>query len=291
MISDGDEAPKEISEVTRRAIIDHFRTANVNWAGRLEDDEFLTRIYDLPKLPSLDHRYKDAADDIYHHCRFNDWERDWIFYDPRFNLMHAPASEFLRFLCETVHPAVRPADDEVSRLARVYNEVLTPDGYQVVPGKTISGRPIFVAQSAHRAVVFEEPTGWRKVDRQLQEMRLRLDSAETEEQYQAVGLLCREVLISVAQEVYDPARHPLIDDKTPSDTDAKRMLEAIFEVELKGSSNEEARAHAKAAVRLALALQHKRFADFRTAALCAEGTWSVVNMLAIIAGRRGRRIT
>jgi hypothetical protein len=47
----------------------------------------------------------------------------------------------------------------------------------------------------------------------------------------------------------------------------------------------------KAAVRLALALQHKRFADFRTAALCAEGTWSVVNMLAIVAGRRGRRVT
>jgi hypothetical protein len=31
-------------------------------------------------------------------------------------------------------------------------------------------------------------------------MRPRLDSAETEEQYQGVGLLCREVLISVAQE-------------------------------------------------------------------------------------------
>ncbi|MCT8999889.1 hypothetical protein [Chelativorans intermedius] len=69
------------------------------------------------------------------------------------------------------------------------------------------------------------------------------------------------------------------------------MLEAIFEEEFRGWSNEEARAHAKAAVRLALALQHKRLADFRTAALCAEGTWSVVNMLAIVAGRRGRRVT
>ncbi|RXT54152.1 hypothetical protein [Bradyrhizobium betae] len=292
MTSDGDEAPKEISEVTRRAIIDHFSVAKVGWAGRLQDDEFLARLYDLSKLPSFDHRYQDAAGDIYQHCvRNSDWESDWVFYDRRFNLMYGPDAEFLRFLCETVHPVVRPEEDEASTLVRVYNEALAPDGYQVVAGKTISGRPIFVAQSARRAVVFEEPTGWRKVDRQLQEMRLRLDSAETEEQYQAVGLLCREVLISVAQEVYDPARHPLIDDKTPSDTDAKRMLEAIFEVELKGSSNEEARAHAKAAVRLALALQHKRFADFRTAALCAEGTWSVVNMLAIIAGRRGRRIT
>ncbi|WP_148663748.1 hypothetical protein [Bosea vaviloviae] len=177
----------------------------------------------------------------------------------------------------------------VDTLVGIYNEALAVDGFQIVPARVVSGKPIFSAQSARRAVVFEEPTGWQKVDRQSQEMRSRLDAAVTEEHYQGVGLLCREVLISVAQEVYDPARHPLVDDKTPSDTDAKRMLEAIFETELKGSSNEEARAHAKAAVRLALALQHKRLADFRTAALCAEGTLSVVNMLAIIAGRRGRR--
>jgi hypothetical protein len=67
------------------------------------------------------------------------------------------------------------------------------------------------------------------------------------------------------------------------------MIEPIFEAELAGATNTEARAHAKAAIRLALALQHKRTADFRTAALCAEGTVSVVNMLAIIAGRRSAR--
>ena len=289
--ADLDGATHEISEVTRRAIIDHFSLANVNWTGRLQDDEFLARLYDLSKMPSFDHRYKDAAGDIFQHCvRNNDWDSGWVFYDRRFNLMHASDAEFLQFLCETVHPVVRPTAEDVEALILAYNHALAPDGWQIVEGKTISGKPLFVAQSAQRAVVFEEPTGWQKVDRQLQEMRLRLDSAESEEQYQGVGLLCREVLISVAQEVYDPARHPLVDDKTPSDTDAKRMLEGIFEAELKGSSNEEARAHAKAAVRLALALQHKRLADFRTAALCAEGTWSVVNMLAIIAGRRGRRI-
>jgi hypothetical protein len=292
MASDFDDAQTEISEVTRRAIIDHFSVANVSWAGRLQDDEFLARLYDLSKLPSSDHRYQDAAGDIYQHCvRNSDWDGGWVFYDGRFNLMYAPDAEFLRFLCETVHPVVRPSADEVETLVRVYNDALAPDGFQVVAGKIVSGKPIFVVRSARRAVVFEEPTGWQKVDRQLQETQQRLDCAETEEQFQGVGLLCREVLISVAQEVYDPTRHPLIDDKIPSNTDAKRMLEAIFDVELKGSSNEEARAHAKAAVRLALALQHKRFADFRTAALCAEGTWSVVNMLAIVADRRGRRVT
>lgn len=292
MRSPEDEADSAISEVTRRAIIDHFSVANVGWSGRLRDDEFLARLYDLTTMPSSDHRFKDAAGDIYQHTvRNSDWDIGWVFYDRRFNLLHAPDPRFLQFLCETLHPVVRPDDDEVRALLGVYNDALAADGWQIVPGKVISGKPIYVGQSARRVAVFEAPTGWQKVDRQLQEMRMRLDAADTEEQYQAVGLLCREVLISVAQEVYDPSRHAPIDDKTPSDTDAKRMLEAIFEEELKGSSNEEARAHAKAAVRLALALQHKRLADFRTAALCAEGTWSVVNMLAIVAGRRGRRIT
>jgi hypothetical protein len=74
----------------------------------------------------------------------------------------------------------------------------------------------------------------------LQEVRLRLDTAETEEQYQVVGLLCREVLISVAQEVYDPARHPSIYGVAPSSSDAKRMLESVFESDLKGSESKEA---------------------------------------------------
>lgn len=285
-----EQSAKEISEVTRRAIVDHFAIADISWAGRLQDDEFLSRLYDLSKKPSFDHRYKDAAGDIYQHCvRNSDWDSGWVFYDRRFNLLHAADAEFLQFLCETLHPIVRPSEDDVKNLQAVYNEALGADGWQIVPGKMISGRPTFLAQSSRRVAVFDEPTGWMKVDRQLQEMRTRLDSASNEEQYQAVGLLCREVLITVAQQVFDAARHPSLDETVPSETDAKRMLEAIFAEELKGSSNEEARAHAKAAVRLALALQHKRVADFRTAALCAEGTWSVVNMLAIVAGRRGNR--
>jgi hypothetical protein len=60
------------------------------------------------------------------------------------------------------------------------------------------------------------------------------------------------------------------------------MLEAIIASELGGEAGEEARAHAKAAVRLALALQHKRTADFKTAALCAEAALSTVRIVAIL---------
>jgi len=51
--------------------------------------------------------------------------------------------------------------------------------------------------------VFEEPTGWIRVDRSLGEIKLRLVQASNEEQFQAVGLLGRETLISLAQVVYN----------------------------------------------------------------------------------------
>jgi hypothetical protein len=57
--------------------------------------------------------------------------------------------------------------------------------------------------------IFDEPTGWERVDRGVYEIRRRLEQAENEEQFQAVGLLCREALISLAQVVYDPQRHRL----------------------------------------------------------------------------------
>lgn len=144
-----------------------------------------------------------------------------------------------------------------------------------------------LAGSSGRAYdVFEEPTGWDRVDRTFGEIRTRLASASTEEQFQAVGLLCREALVSAAQAVFDPDRHPPPDGVTASTTDAKRMLEGFLAAEMAGSSNNVSRKYAKSVVDLALALQHQRTADFQRAALCAEATASVVNVIAILAGNR-----
>jgi hypothetical protein len=277
-----------ISEVTRRSIIDHITISGISWSGRLQEDEFLGRLYDLRSMPSTDRRVLNAASDIrQHRVNWYDWSDDWVFTDPRFNLLYAPDGQFLRFLCETVHPVVRPDEEDVQPLVDYYNQKLAVDGWRIVEVKRVSEKSVYgYQQTEGRAVVFEEPTGWQKVDRQIQEVRSRLDTAEVEEQFQAVGLLCREALISVAQEVFDKNMYKSTDGTVPSDTDAKRMLEAFLEKELGGASNEEARTHARAALRLALALQHKRTADFRTAALCAEATFSVVNIAAILGGRR-----
>ncbi|MEM1173293.1 MAG: hypothetical protein AAGI27_00650 [Pseudomonadota bacterium] len=130
------------------------------------------------------------------------------------------------------------------------------------------------------------PTGWARVDRTVGELRDRLASAETEEQFQAVGLLGREVLISVAQAVYDPTLHTTSDGVEPSATDTNRMLEAYFATELGGRNHEDARRHARSALQLAVALQHRRTAQFRDAAMCLEATTAVTNIVAIVSGRR-----
>jgi hypothetical protein len=134
--------------------------------------------------------------------------------------------------------------------------------------------------------MFDEPTGWAKVDRTVTEIRQRLEQATTEEQFQAVGTLCREALISLAQAVFDSVKHPTLDGVKASPTDFKRMIEAYIAVELAGATNEASRKHARAAFDLANELQHKRTANFRLAALCAEATLAVINLVAIVSGRR-----
>ncbi|HEY9629438.1 MAG TPA: hypothetical protein V6C84_19225 [Coleofasciculaceae cyanobacterium] len=131
-----------------------------------------------------------------------------------------------------------------------------------------------------------EPTGWTRVDRNIDKIIQALAQANSEEDYQTIGLLCREAIISLAQAVYDPAFHPPLDEVKPSETDAKRMLESYITAELSGSSNEVLRKYAKDAYQLAVTVQHKRSANFREAALCVEATRSLTNTIAIISGQR-----
>jgi hypothetical protein len=78
--------PNGISEVTRRAIVDFLSTSSIAWAGRLNEDAFLARIYDLASMPSTDYRRSNAAGDVFQHrINWQDWPDDWVFSDARFN--------------------------------------------------------------------------------------------------------------------------------------------------------------------------------------------------------------
>ena len=137
----------KISQLTRRDIVDAIVAEKVNWCGRLEEPEFLSRIYDLSSMPSTDHRFSDAAGDIWQHRINNfDWEDDWVFYDRRFGLMAGDDEAFLLFLAETLHPVVRSDPVEVEKLVQLFNQYLRADGFQLVERTRLSGKPVFVGR-------------------------------------------------------------------------------------------------------------------------------------------------
>lgn len=147
-------------------------------------------------------------------------------------------------------------------------------------------RLLGTAPPGESMTVFSEPTGWVKIDNGINAARKAIEVANDEIGFQQVGLICRETLINLAQQVFDPDRHRSTDGINPSSTDAKRMLDAYLAAELPGGTNEAARKHAKAALTLANDLTHRRTATFRDAALCAEATTSIINLVAIISGQR-----
>ncbi|WP_186252103.1 abortive infection family protein [Burkholderia gladioli] len=130
-------------------ILDGMRLESVAWYGQLNDVEFLSRLYDLQQLPSHDSRFKDAARDIWQHRMNNDdWDLDWVYSDDRFNLVGGPADSFLRFLCEVVHPIVRPDRDEVIKLVSHFNDQLRQVGWELYEEELIAGRPRFAYRQA-----------------------------------------------------------------------------------------------------------------------------------------------
>jgi hypothetical protein len=128
-----------------------------------------------------------------------------------------------------------------------------------------------------------EPTGWERVDRALEKAHARFEVAQHEEDFQTIGLLCREVLISLGAAVFDSDKHKTEDGVKPSPTDAKRMLDAFIAATAGGRSNETIRRHARAGLDLAVELQHHRNGNAKSAALCLEATSSTVNVVRILA--------
>lgn len=140
--------------MTRKNIIDGIRIESIFWSGALDEIEFLQRIYNLEKMPSTDSRFKDASRDIWQHRVNNpyDWSDDWIFSDSRFDLLNCSTDKFLQFLCEMVHPLVRPDREEQVCLAKQFNDQLKQDNWQLVEIEKIAGRPRFIAQEINSSI-------------------------------------------------------------------------------------------------------------------------------------------
>jgi hypothetical protein len=142
----GTAETSEITMVTRRDLFDFLRDEAGPWWGRLDEITFLGRLYNLDALPSTDHRYATAAEDIGQHRLGNlDWDDDWVLHDQRFQLADGPDHVLLAFLAQMTHPLVQPDTEEVTKLITRLNALLAPDGWQLRTSGFISGRPVYTA--------------------------------------------------------------------------------------------------------------------------------------------------
>lgn len=152
------KALERISEITKRDILDLFQNglerdidilfetekATYCYYGRLEEIEFLGRLYNLNSMPSLDSRFSDAKGDIWQHTVNNDdYPFCWVFEDERFELKDGSDEKYLKFICEIFHPAVRHEKGYWKEFLDEINKLLQNDGYEIYAAKKISNRDIY----------------------------------------------------------------------------------------------------------------------------------------------------
>lgn len=146
-----------ITEITRLDIRDLFTcgieiesflsTEKVKYYynGRLEEIDFLKRLYNLKEMPSYDSRFLNAESDIRQHTLVNsdDYPDGWIFDDDRFQLSTVSDEIYLSFLCEIFHPAVRLERGYWKECLDRVNELLRNDGYELYVSQKISNRDVY----------------------------------------------------------------------------------------------------------------------------------------------------
>jgi len=139
-----------IKRETKKNIFDHFEMENISFAGRMKDVEFLDRLYPLKKMESSDSRYENAYGDIWQHTENNfDYERNWVFRDSRFELLDGSDDQLLKFLCEMIHPLVRPDQEEALKILNIANDWLRIDGWELRPSRKIAGGNIYAFKVTH----------------------------------------------------------------------------------------------------------------------------------------------
>lgn len=126
--------------------------------GNLNCPDFLSRLYNLHKLPSFDSRVENAYDDIYRHTVTNptDYEYGWLFTDARLPLIDGSDEDLLRFLCEMFHPEVRNNRSNWRLAFSNINELIKADGYEFFIKQIISNTAIY---------------GWRRLNSKFSSLK------------------------------------------------------------------------------------------------------------------------
>jgi hypothetical protein len=205
--NEGTDPTRQITPLTRREIFDYLRTGGGPWWGKLGEIDFLERIYELDEMPTTDGRFKTARGDISQH-RYNndDWDDDWIFSDPRFELRNGPDEVLLEFLAQLVHPVMQPDAARSKEIVDHLNELLAPDGWMLKPHKQMSGRPVYApartGAGAGTAVGFAHEAAARIDSTHISQQLTRMEGAVDTDPELAIGT-AKEFVESICKTILD----------------------------------------------------------------------------------------
>lgn len=194
--------PHEISQFTRRDIIDELSLTGIHAFGRLDELEFLGRLFDLSALPSNDYRFHDMAGDVWQHRVNNsDWPDDWFWTDGRLNIRNGSDELFLRTLAEMVHPAVRQNDEERSQILAIVNRHLRVDGWEIGEVSRVSNRPIYGGRRMVEAPASVAEARQLELGEYVAQQLTRMETAKATDPDLAIGTakefietVCRTIL-------------------------------------------------------------------------------------------------
>lgn len=144
----------KISAETRRSIFDkimsHADFLGVFQGDNYEDQnivDFLKMIWDLPAMPSEDHRFKNAEADARQHLINNDdWNLTYTF-EHRFNLLAGDTKHFIKFVEACVSPFVRASSEEIMQYVEEINPLLNRDNCELAIEDYIDDRPHYIIKS------------------------------------------------------------------------------------------------------------------------------------------------
>lgn len=144
----------KISAETRRSvfnkIMSHADFMGVFHGVNYEDQnivDFLKLIWDLPAMPSEDHRYKNAEADARQHLINNDdWDLTYTF-EQRFNLLAGDIKYFVKFVETCVSPFVRASSEEIMQYVKEINPLLNKDKCELAIEDYIDEKPHFIIKS------------------------------------------------------------------------------------------------------------------------------------------------
>lgn len=126
------------------------------------------------------------------------------------------------------------------------------------------------------------PTGWEKVDKCISKMKSNLIKSTIKEDFQSIGHYGREVLITIAQNVFDKEKHKSPDGTDIGNADSKRMLEAYINYKFKGKKGDREKKFVKSAIDFANEITHRSTLNKIDAELCYNAIVSTSNIIRII---------